>query len=299
MARVAKKRTGEKKSTKKKVIHKLRRKYRLIMYNDANFEEVWHLRLSGMNVLSVMGTFVLIVMLVVVLLVCYTPIREIIPGYPSTQMRQNIVLSALRVDSLENELKIKDQYISNLNAIVRGEEPKNPVSPGDKSISTKKIKFTKSRQDSLLRKRVEEEDRLSFFAVNSNKKVNNEGISNLIFFAPLRGIITSSFNPGEGHLGTDIVTKSNNAVMATLDGTVIMANWTIETGYVIEIQHNNNLVSIYKHNATLLKRMGDHVKAGEAIAIVGNSGELTTGPHLHFELWYNGKPVNPEQYIVF
>ena len=115
----------------------------------------------------------------------------------------------------------------------------------------------------------------------------------------MKGIITYSFNPSENHFGTDIVAASNKVVVATLNGTVVMANWTLETGYIVQIQHDNNLLSIYKHNSELLKKVGDHVSAGEAIAIIGNSGELTSGPHLHFELWHNGAPINPEDYIAF
>jgi len=115
----------------------------------------------------------------------------------------------------------------------------------------------------------------------------------------VKGLVTNSFNPSENHYGTDIVTASNNVVVATLDGTVILDNWTLETGYVIQIQHDNNLLSIYKHNSELLKKAGNHVTAGEAIAIIGNSGELTSGPHLHFELWHNGTSIDPEDYVAF
>jgi len=119
------------------------------------------------------------------------------------------------------------------------------------------------------------------------------------FFKPLNGIITAKFAPLEKHYGIDIVAPHNDAVKSVLDGTVIMAAWTLETGYVIVIQHAGNLISVYKHNAVLLKQEGDFVKAGEPIAIAGNSGEISTGPHLHFELWYNGNPVNPTNYINF
>ena len=125
------------------------------------------------------------------------------------------------------------------------------------------------------------------------------GISQIHFFPPVKGLVTNSFNSLADHYGTDIVAASNEVVKATLEGTVIMATWTLETGWVIQIQHKNNLISIYKHNAELLKRVGDFVEVGEAIAIIGNSGELTTGPHLHFELWYLGIPLDPEDYISF
>ena len=131
------------------------------------------------------------------------------------------------------------------------------------------------------------------------KTTNKTDFSRIHFYSPVKGLITNSFNPNENHLGTDVVTASNNVVVAALEGTVIIANWTLETGYVIQIQHSNNLISIYKHNSELLKKVGNHVTAGEVIAIIGNSGELTSGPHLHFELWHNGTPLDPEDYVAF
>jgi murein DD-endopeptidase MepM/ murein hydrolase activator NlpD len=124
-------------------------------------------------------------------------------------------------------------------------------------------------------------------------------MSAYFFFAPLNGYITSTFNPREEHFGVDIVGPENEAIKATLEGTVIFASWTNDNGYVIQIQHPNNIISVYKHNSALLKKVGDYVKAGEPIAIIGNSGENTSGPHLHFELWYNGIPINPQEYIIF
>ena len=149
----------------------------------------------------------------------------------------------------------------------------------------------------MLRRQIEEEElfNLSILANTSNKT----DFSSIHFYPPVKGIVTNSFNPSENHFGTDIVTASNKVVVATLDGTVIIANWTLETGYVIQIQHENNLVSVYKHNSELLKKVGNHVTAGETIAIIGNSGELTSGPHLHFELWHNGTSINPEDYVAF
>jgi murein DD-endopeptidase MepM/ murein hydrolase activator NlpD len=131
------------------------------------------------------------------------------------------------------------------------------------------------------------------------KKKINTALSSTLFFPPVKGLVTNTFNSKSEHYGTDIVASANEVVKATLGGTVTMAGWTLETGYVIELQHENNIISLYKHNAELLKHIGDRVKAGEPIAIIGNSGELTTGPHLHFELWYNGTSLDPQQYITF
>ena len=112
-------------------------------------------------------------------------------------------------------------------------------------------------------------------------------------------MVTHSFNMAEGHYGVDVVAKENEFIKAALDGTVVFAGWTAGDGYVIELQHSNNLMSIYKHNSDLTKNVGDHVKAGEPIAIIGNTGETSSSTHMHFELWYNGTPVNPQDYVLF
>ena len=282
---------------RKLIIDKLKHKYRLVFFNDNTFEEVWHLRLSLLNVLSVVGTVSVSLIIIVTLLIAFTPLREFIPGYPNEDMRRTIVLNAMRLDSLQKQLQFRDQYFANLNTLISGREPIKYDNPQDSAKTYKNIIFTKSVHDSLLRQRIEEEEQFNFSVAATNKAENK--ISDMHFFPPVKGIITNNYNAKENHFGIDIVGSPNEVVKATLDGTVIMASWTIETGYIIQIQHQNNIVSVYKHNANLLKKEGNQVKAGYAIAIIGNSGELSTGPHLHFELWYNGKPINPQDYIVF
>jgi murein DD-endopeptidase MepM/ murein hydrolase activator NlpD len=159
------------------------------------------------------------------------------------------------------------------------------------------ISFTRSRQDSLLRAQIEGEEQFNIQVSQEMVLAGNPTTTH--FLPPTKGLIINRFNPEQNHFGVDLVTDINQPVLAVKEGTVIFANWTLETGYVIQIQHNNNFLSLYKHNAELLKRVGEFVNAGEAIAIVGNSGELTTGPHLHFELWQNGSPLNPESHILF
>ena len=148
----------------------------------------------------------------------------------------------------------------------------------------------------MLREQVEAEERFNFFGYTS---VGNQSIEKLLFFLPVKGLITESFNIEDKHYGVDVVTKENELIKSTLNGVVVMSSWTSETGHVIVIQHENNLLSVYKHNSVLLKDQGERVEAGEAIAIIGNSGKWSSGPHLHFELWHNNKPVDPEQYILF
>jgi murein DD-endopeptidase MepM/ murein hydrolase activator NlpD len=166
----------------------------------------------------------------------------------------------------------------------------------DSTINYNNIKNEKIPQDSLLRVMIETEEKYNLFK-SAGRTPNN--ISNIIFFSPLKGIVTEQFNAKKLHFGVDLVAPKNEAIKSTLDGTVIFAEWTAETGYVIQIQHSNNLISIYKHNSVLHKKQGDKVKAGDVIAIVGNTGELSSGPHLHFELWYNGIPLNPQEYMLF
>ena len=285
------------KEKKQHIVNKLRHKYRLIIYNDNTFEEIGFLRLSRLNLFSIIGSIIILLITGVTVLIAFTPIREFIPGYPDGNMRRNITNNVYKLDSLERELKIRDRYFNSINAIIRGETPYSYENKQDSTIQYKEITFDKSEHDSLLRQQIEEEEmfNLSMFP----EKSTNTDFSSIHFFPPVKGLVTNSFNPRESHFGTDIVAASNKVVSATLDGTIILANWTLETGYVIQIQHANNLISIYRHNSEILKKTGSHVKAGEAIAIIGNSGEVTSGPHLHFELWHNGNPVNAEDYIAF
>ena len=232
-----------------------------------------------------------------ILLIALTPLREYIPGYTSTNMRRQVVGLNHLSDSLLAVIESKDRYLNNIRFIIDGKTPEE-IDDINTSITQniEDIVFETVSEDSVLRMRIEEEERFSLFASANNQE---QGVENVLFFTPIKGIVTQSFNPKNKHLGVDVVAKENEAIKATLDGTVALSSWTSETGYVIAILHNNNLFSVYKHNSVLLKKEGAKVDAGEAIAIIGNSGEWSSGPHLHFELWHNNKPVDPEQYIVF
>ncbi|MDR2848798.1 MAG: M23 family metallopeptidase [Bacteroidales bacterium] len=271
----------------------------MVFYNDSNFEEIWQIRVTFINFLSVFGTVFILLVGGSIALVMFTPMREWVPGYPTQAMRNQLVANVMRMDSLEYEIQTRDKYFRAMNAFISGREPELAEPTSDSSSTNySKITFTRSEQDSLLRKQVEEEEQFNFTTGLSS---NKEGTSILKthFFKPITGVVTSRFNIKENHFGIDLVAKPDEVVKAVLDGTVVISAWTVETGYIIEIQHNSNILSVYKHNANLLKKSGDQVKAGDAIAIIGNSGDLSTGPHLHFEIWQNGQPVNPEDYIVF
>ena len=207
-----------------------------------------------------------------------------------------------RADSLEMVFKQKDLYINNLKRIINGEgfenDSINSLLTKSQDANFDNIVIKNSKQDSIFRRGYEEETRNNLFSNEIMSDVAQE-FKLVSFFSPLNGIVTNHFNREEKHFGTDLVASNNSVIKATADGTVIYSDWTVENGYCIGIQHNGNLFSIYKHNAVLLKEEGDFVNAGDAVAIYGNSGSLTTGPHLHFELWYNGTPLNPEDYISF
>jgi murein DD-endopeptidase MepM/ murein hydrolase activator NlpD len=276
-----------------------RDKYRFSVSNDITFEEVWRIRLTKYNAFLLITFLVFFIIGVTTLLIAFTNLREFIPGYPDVTMRRNILLSAIRLDSLEKELVLRDKYFANLNAIIAGEQPADAYTLRDSSRNYSSITFKTSPEDSALRARVENEDRYNL-ALGPVAPQPVTSLAGLHFYPPVRGIVSGKFDPRSKHYGTDIVTIPKSPVGAALDGTVIFTGWTMETGYVIEIQHSNNIVSVYKHNASLLKETGDLVRTGEAISVVGNSGELyTSGPHLHFEIWYKGSPLDPEKHIIF
>lgn len=276
-----------------------RDKYRFSIVNDSTFEEVWRIRLTQYSAFILITVLVLFIIGSTVSLIAFTNLREFIPGYPDVIMRRNILLSAIRLDSLDRELALRDKYFANISAIIQGKEPAEIIIRQDTSKDYRKISFESSPEDSVLRSRIEEEEQFNLtLGTSSHESVT--GLSGMHFFPPVKGIISSRYDVRTKHFGTDIVTKPKAVVSAALDGTIIFTGWTMETGYVIEIQHNNNVVTIYKHNASLLMETGDFVRAGEAISVVGDSGELyTSGPHLHFEIWYKGSALDPEKHILF
>jgi len=282
---------------KPKKFQRLKHKYRLVILNDDTFEEKISLRLSQLNVFVVLGLSSFILILLVILLIAFTPLKEFIPGYANVNVRRQGVENFLKSDSIQVILSQNNLYIDNIKHIIQGEVIEfDDEAHIDTSVNYQGIKNEPVEEDSVLRNMIETEEKYNLF----NKAGSTPGnISSFIFLQPLKGTVTNRFNIKKEHFGIDVVAPKNEAIKATLDGTVIFAEWTVETGYVIQLQHADNIVSIYKHNSVLHKKVGNHVNAGEVIAIVGNTGELSTGPHLHFELWYNGIPINPEDYMMF
>lgn len=283
---------------KKSLLRKLRNKYRLIIYSDNTFEEILNFRLSRLNVINFGVIFSIVMVTLTTIIIAFTPLRQFIPGYPTESLRRSIIRNAITIDSLQTELDLRGQYLGNLKSIILGEEPKTHQVLSDSTTDYSKIEFSRSKEDSILRAQVEEEEKYNLTSKSAKSDVINQ-FTDLQFIAPVKGIITDKFNPAKEHSAVDIVASKDEVVKAVLDGTITLATWTPKTGNIIYIQHKYNIVSIYKHVATILKTEGQKVKAGDAIAIIGNTGEYSTGPHLHFELWKDGKPVNPEKYISF
>ncbi|MCU4174590.1 M23 family metallopeptidase [Carboxylicivirga sp. N1Y90] len=284
----------------KKLVQKLRFKYRLAIFNEQTYEEVFGMRLSRLNVFVTIGVSSILLIISVIFLIAFTGLREYIPGYPSGKERRLLIQNAQRVDSLILEIDRRDRFFKDIRAIVSGDVPAGAKQEDEENASpvdNSKISFKKSEEDSLFREQVEREEKFNLAVFEGNSRKFE--LEHSFLFTPIKGVVVNKFGDSKGHYGVDIVTKEGERVSAVLDGTVVFTGWTVETGYVIQIQHTNNLISLYKHNERLLKSMGDQVQAGEAIARVGNSGELTTGPHLHFELWYNGVALDAEQYMSF
>lgn len=286
---------------KKNLWQRLTARYRLVLLNDETFEEVTSFQLSRMNVYVLGSTILVILVLVTVSAIVYTPLKEYIPGYADVNMRRNIMELKLKSDSLEKAMLTNEHYLQNIRRIINGDLPAGDLkdTSNQKSASYDSINLDKhSQAEQQLRQDVEQQEK---FRVSTGNIVaeNKSSIRGFHFFTPVKGYVTQSFDASKEHYGVDIVAPENEPIKTTLDGIVVFAGFTAETGYVLAIQHLNNLVSVYKHNSVLLKQEGDYVKAGDVIAIIGNTGELTSGPHLHFELWFNGLPLNPEDYIVF
>ncbi|MBU1369191.1 MAG: M23 family metallopeptidase [Bacteroidetes bacterium] len=291
---------------KEKWYRKLRHKYRLVIFHDETFEEKISFRLSRLNVFVTLVSLMVVLVFVTSYIIAFTSLREYIPGYTDIRLNQRIYDIESRADSLERVFQQKDRYIANIKRIVEGYDAEQDsldaiglqVNTGVSAIDT--IDYVRSEEDSLLRLEFESAERFNLYDQNNIMPESQRRTMKVAnFFIPLKGTITNPFDPLNKHFGVDIVAKSNDAVKATLEGTVIFASWTPDKGYILGVQHGGNFFSVYKHNAVLLKKEGDFVKAGEAIAIVGDSGELSTGPHLHFELWFNGVPINPTEYLSF
>jgi murein DD-endopeptidase MepM/ murein hydrolase activator NlpD len=286
----------QKKTNKKKLQKKLLHKYRLVVLNEDTFEERFAFKLTRLNVFFLSSLAAITLVTLTTLLIVFTPLREYIPGYSSTALQKQALDLEHRTDSLFKAININDAYIASLKSVLTGEV--SAIAINKDSIfkvvqkETDILELNPSKEDSLLREKVRNEDKYNLFEPAVSVK-------DFVFFPPVNGSISSRFDPNEKHFAVDIVVPTNTPVKATSDGRVLFASWTSEAGYVIIIDHGDELVSAYKHNSSLTKSQGDYVKSREVIAISGASGAFSTGPHLHFELWSNGIPLNPTKFIDF
>lgn len=281
---------------KKKFKQKLIDKYRMVVINEDTFEEKISFKITRLNVFVFGGLLSILLIGLTTVLIAFTPIKEYIPGYSSTKLKRQVTDLSFKIGSLEDSLAVNNVYISDIRKVLTGDVIDLEF---NKDSVFETIKFNKdslltdaSQIDSLFRIEVEQEDKFSFFE-EAKKELD------IVFFAPITGAITANYDIHQKHFAIDIAVKTGTPVKAVSDGTVFFAEWTAETGHVIMLEHTKGFISIYKHNGSLHKKQGDLVKSGEVIASSGSTGELTTGPHLHFELWSDGYSVNPINFIDF
>jgi murein DD-endopeptidase MepM/ murein hydrolase activator NlpD len=284
------------KGEKKKLLKKLKNRYRLVLMHEQTFEEKKSISLTPLNVIIIFSLLFFFIAGITVVSIVYTPVKEYIIGYPSSQVMEKATHAALKADSLQVELYKTERYLDNLKKILTGNiDDADSAGYVEKQTYTN-LEFTPSAEDSAFRADIEAQSKYNL-SISQKREISD--MRGVFFFTPIRGVVTQAFNLKKKHFGVDIAAPENEMIKTVLDGTVIMSTWTYDTGYVIYIQHDHDLVSVYKHNSMLLKEKGDKVKAGDPIAVIGNTGELSDGPHLHFELWYNGQPMNPQDYIIF
>ncbi|WP_457617064.1 M23 family metallopeptidase [Lutibacter sp.] len=286
----------KKTKNKGKFRQKLVDKYRLVILNEDTFEEKISFKLTRLNVFVLGSLFSIFLIVGTIFLIAFTPLKEYIPGYSSTKLKKDATKLVYKVDSLEQELKKNDIYIKKIKELLTGKITEEQFDKDSVLVPVHYDKDTMninpSEADLEFRQEVESADRFSIFN-EATKTVD------IVFFAPVNGTITDGYNLKNKHFAVDIAVKMGTPVKSVADGTVIFAEWTAETGHVIIVEHAQGFISIYKHNTALHKHQGDLVKSGEVIASAGNTGEFSTGPHLHFELWNEGYPVNPVNFIDF
>ena len=278
-----------------KLSKKLTHNYRLVISSEDNWEQKFSMRLNRLNVFIVVATTSIFLIVGTILLIAFTPLKEYIPGYDPTKLRRESQNLIFKTDSLEKIIFRNQTYIDNLSMILSGKVDSDSIrtinTKDDLSSNNDEVDFTITKIDSIFRTEIEREDRFSLIGDNNKRS--------FILIAPINGSITQNYNAESKHFAIDIATVEGTPVKAVADGTVIFSEWTSTTGNVIIIEHDNQLISVYKHNALSTKEQGDFVESGEVIASSGSTGELSSGPHLHFELWYKGFPVNPSDFINF
>jgi murein DD-endopeptidase MepM/ murein hydrolase activator NlpD len=278
---------------------RLRDKYRLVIMHDKTFEVETSLKLSALNLVVIASTILVVVALLVYLVIALTPLKNYVSGYSEVTTTRQLMENNLLVDSILQQLQARDAYIDIVERTLKGELDTAAVKPVKSGNGYEGLTIdTISDIDRALRQQIEHEDLFNLTSVDA-KQTGQENFRSLHFFPPLKGTITDRFDPSQGHYGTDIVATESTPIKACIDGTVVDSYWNVESGNVIVLQHEYGLISMYKHNSQVLKKRGNFVRAGDVIAIIGNTGEMSSGPHLHFELWHNRIPIDPEDLIIF
>lgn len=287
---------SEKRLKRKLIKKKLFTKNRLVILNEDSFEEIFSLKLTLMNVFVVATIGAILIITTTTFIIAFTPLREYIPGYASDELKRNATVLALKSDSLTNAIKKNEAYIASIKKILTGDvdfAQRNKDSIYATKIENGDVEEVQiSEADKKLRQEVAQEDKYNLFE-KAQSKVS------VVLFPPAKGSITEKFSSNKKHFAVDVALAKNTPIKATLNGTVIFADWTPSTGNVIIIRHNNGFISVYKHAASLTKSQGDVVRTGEAIALAGSTGQESTGVHLHFELWKDGYAIDPTQFIEF
>ncbi|MBN09395.1 MAG: peptidase M23 [Flavobacteriaceae bacterium] len=284
----------KKKSEKKNRFKKIFDLYRAVVINEDTFEEKIQLKFSIINIVLIFFVFLIITFVITYFVIAYSPIKEFIPGYPSSEMRRQSINNAIKIDSISLSLLKQQRYLLAIKSALAGEiEIQEIEKVSTETLSPSLILSTKtSKEDSLLREFVAQEDKYNIIHENDDNTL-------FLLNSPAKGTISEEFSIEDKHFAVDIALNENDPIKAVAGGTVVFSEWTAETGYVIMIEHQYGLLSIYKHNSTLNKQQGDNVEAGEVIAMAGNTGKYSTGFHLHFELWSEGYPLNPVKFIDF
>ncbi len=270
--------------------------YKVVVSSDDTFEEKFSFKASKINTIIVMVIYSIILISFTISIVFFTQLKELVPGYSSADLLNRAIYLTKKTDSLERQISLNNKFYKSIEDVLSGNIDefisRDELSIDSNLINSDIFTISPNLQDSILRKYVENEDK---FNLTNNELI----IENKMFFSPIKGEITQSFNFNENHFAIDIAADIGTPVKSVLDGKIIFSEWSLETGYVVVIDHGENIISVYKHNSKTLKEQNDFVQAGEVIAYSGNQGNLSSGPHLHFELWKNGNPIDPKPLLNF
>ena len=288
--------TVKNKKENKGFFKKLFNDYKVVVSSEDTFEEKLAFKASKINAFLLMLVYSAILISFTIGIVFFTELRELVPGYSSSDLLNRAVYLTQKTDSLERQIELNNKFYKSIEDVLSGKIdefiPRENIFVDSTISESLALTILPSSEDSILRKYVENEDK---FNLTKNELV----IENKMFYSPIKGDITQSFNFEENHFAVDISADVGTPVKSILDGKILFSEWSVDTGHVIIIDHGDNIISVYKHNSKLLKEQNDYVQAGEVIAYSGNQGNLSSGPHLHFELWNNGTPIDPEPLLNF